>query len=460
MDDSRKVTHVLSRLSLGPRPSDRQQVEQMGVEAYIQAQLAPDSLPEPATLSARLDALSTLQLSELQLFEQSRANNNASDNVRRQAGRKRAEIFQQAVQARLLRALESPRQLQEVMVDFWFNHFNVFEGKNLTGLWIQAYERSAIRPHALGKFGELLLATAKHPAMLFYLDNWRNSAPEGDRARGPFRGLNENYARELLELHTLGVDGGYSQADVESLARILTGWSMVHPQQPVAEQNGFIFVSDRHDPSDKTLLGKAIRGGGVEEGEAAIAWLAQQPATARHISYKLAQYFVADTPPETLTNRLSERFLATTGDLKAVLQTLFASDEFWQESTYQRKFKTPYQYLLSINRAVGVTSPPEAGLRQMGGFMNQLGMPLYRCAAPDGYAQVEASWLNADAVMRRVSLAVATVNRQASARATEPDDLLETLSGQISPETRAIVNDAPVNLRAALLLGSPDMMYR
>ena len=350
------------------------------------------------------------------------------------------------------------------MVDFWFNHFNVSENKGLTKLWTSNYEQVAIRPHVLGKFRDLLMATAKHPAMLVYLDNWRNTDPNSPQAKGGFRGLNENYARELMELHTLGINGGYSQADVESLTRIFTGWSVITQQQPTADASGFVFVRDRHDPSDKVLLGKKITGGGpdggLREGEEALALLAQHPATARHISYKLAQYFVADDPPEGLVSQLADRFIATDGDIKAVLLKLFESDAFWREAYYQRKFKTPYQYLLSIARAVGAVSPTEQDLTRIYGFMNQLGMPLYRCQMPNGYAQVEGPWLNPDAMMRRVSLAIATVNHRPPENKPDPPALQATLGNQLSAETRAIVNDAPMHLRSALMMGSPDMMYR
>lgn len=484
-DTSQSITHVLNRLSWGARPGDRAKIERSGIDNYIQAQLNPIDISEPIALTNRLEALPTLKLSELQLFEQYAAPKDTSEEARRIVDRGRAQIYQEAVQARLLRAIDSPRHLQEVMVDFWFNHFNVFEGKDLTRIWTGAYERSAIRPHVLGKFQDLLKATAQHPAMLFYLDNWRNTDPSRDRAKGPFKGLNENYARELMELHTLGVNGGYSQADVESLARILTGWSVVRSQEPSRSSNGssngsssgspsgsssgFVFSRDRHDASNKTLLGTAIAGGGLEEGEAALDLLAQHPATARHISYKLAQHFVADSPPAALVSRLAETFLTTQGDIAAVLSALFESDEFWQLDYYQRKFKTPLQYLLSLSRASDLTLPSAEHLKRLSGLLTQLGMPLYRCRTPDGYAQVEAVWLNPDAMMRRVSFAIATLNNSGNDSGNgngsgknqlTPESLLQTLGQPFSPESLAVINSAPVHLRSALILGSPEMMYR
>ncbi|MEO0455261.1 MAG: DUF1800 domain-containing protein [Cyanobacteria bacterium P01_A01_bin.114] len=462
--NSARTTHVLNRLSFGPRPGDRQQVERTGVDAYIQAQLDPANLPEPTALSARLEEFSNLKLSAVELFERHTAPKTESSEARKNARLQRVHVLQEAEQARLLRALDSPRQLQEVMVDFWFNHFNVFAGKGLTMLWTGAYEQTAIRPHALGKFRDLLGATAKHPAMSFYLDNWRNTDPNSPGAQGRFKGLNENYARELMELHTLGVDGGYTQADVENLARILTGWSLVRHQQPSSDENGpdesgFVFARARHAPGDKVLLGETIPGGGIDEGETALDLLAQHSATARHIGYKLAQYFVADTPPEGLINQLADRFSATDGDIRAVLEALFESDEFWQQAHYQRKFKTPYQYLLSMARAVGLTDLSEERLKRLKGAMNHLGMPLYRCRTPDGYAQVEAAWLSPDAMVRRVSFAIATVNQHKAAK-PEAEALLETLGEQFSAETLAAIEEAPRSLRPALILGSPEMMYR
>ena len=431
----------------------------MGVDAYIQSQLQPASWAEPAGLAKRLKALPTLSLSPLALFERMDLPKNPSEEQKKEANQWRQQALNEAWQARLMRAIESPHQLREMMVDFWFNHFNVFAYKELTMLWLGNYENSAIRTHALGKFRDLLGATAKHPAMLFYLDNWRNTAPNSAGAKGPFRGLNENYARELMELHTLGVDGGYSQADVESLARTLTGWSLVHRTQPTTEESGFIFVANRHDASAKTLLGQVLSGRGVEEGERALDLLAKHPATARHISYKLAQFFVSDTPPNSLVSRLAEKFLATEGDIAQTLLALFNSDEFWQEKYYQQKFKTPYQYVLSIARAMGLADPSDEVLTRLNGSLNQLGMPLYRCRTPDGYAQTAADWLSPDVMMKRVSMATALAN-VVRGRKPDPALLLETLGARMTSEERGLIVDAPDHLKASLMLGSPSMMYR
>ena len=462
MNADQKITHVLNRLSLGARPGDRAQIKNTGVEAYIQSQLKINgkakNWAEPPALAESLKALSTLSVSPLESFNRAALPKQPSEAQRKQANQWKQSVFKEAETGRFIRALESPHQLREMMVDFWFNHFNVFAQKGLTKLWIGHYDQS-IRLHALGKFGDLLKVTAKHPAMLFYLDNWRNTAPNSAGAKGPFKGLNENYARELMELHTLGVNGGYSQADVESLAKTLTGWSIVHNRQPSTEESGFVFAANRHDASAQKLLGELISEPGMAAGEQALDLLAGHPATARYISYKLAQFFVADVPPEGLISRLAERFLATEGDIAKTLLVLFESDEFWDLAHYQRKFKTPYQYVLSMARAIGLTTPSEEVLRRMAGSMNQLGMPLYLCRTPNGYAQTEGAWLSPDVMMRRVSVATGTIHIN---RGSKPDGaiLLETLGSQISTEAQGVIVSAPANLQAALMLGSPDMMYR
>ncbi len=243
-DSFDKTTHVLDRLSFGPSVGDRQRVEQDGIDAYIQKQLNPRQLAEPAELKNRLSSFSNLKLSAVALFNQYVPPRGASGDQQKQARKAYAEVLREAEKARLLRSLSSPCQLQEVMVDFWFNHFNVFGGKGLTTVWTGAYEKEAIRPHVFGKFRALVGASARHPAMLFYLDNWQNADPNGKRTGGIFKGINENYARELMELHTLGIAGNYTQQDVESLAKALTGWSCIHPSQPdTADNGGFVFAA-------------------------------------------------------------------------------------------------------------------------------------------------------------------------------------------------------------------------
>ncbi|NJO46755.1 MAG: DUF1800 domain-containing protein [Oscillatoriales cyanobacterium RM2_1_1] len=455
-----QAIHLLNRLSFGPTPGDIQQVQQIGIDAYIQAQLHPESLPNPAQLSQKLNQLSTLKLPPEQLLQtyspQGDKRKNQSDATKKKQQQQARKPLQEAIEARLLRAVMSPQQLQEVLTDFWFNHFNVAADKGKTKFWVGNYEAAAIRPHVLGQFRDLLAATARHPAMLFYLDNWRNSAPGSPGAKGQFKGLNENYARELMELHTLGVHGGYSQADVVTLARILTGWGIVPPGQPGAGK--FFFDQNRHDSSNKVFLGQSITGQGIAEVEQALDLLAQHPATAQHISYKLAQYFVADDPPEVLVDRLAQTFRATQGNLRVVLETLFQSDQFWEQQYYGQKFRTPYQYIISLLRA---TETPTAETKSIDGWLKQMGMPLYKCSTPDGYKNTQGAWLSPDAMTRRLSLALSL--GRGNLRHKTPVDtvqLKQTLDGLLSPKTAAVVDSHPANLQASLILGSPEMMNR
>jgi len=372
---------------------------------------------------------------------------------------------------------------------------------------VESYEREAIRPHVLGRFRTMLGATAKHPAMLFYLDNWLSAAPGYQPHRGgaaKASGLNENYAREVMELHTLGVDGGYTQQDVTELARILTGWTLVQ-QEPrrrrvvdgmddTAHGHGdsiFAFDPARHDDGTKTWLGRSVPPNGQLEGEFALDVLARHPATAKHIAFKLARRFVADEPAQALVDRLARRFIDTDGDLRAMMQTLADSPEF--RDPRPLKFKTPYQYVMSSVRATGITT---TNIKPLMAVLTQLGQPLYGCQTPDGWHDTEADWLNPNAITQRVNFATAlasgklplqrtddpnapaepngmkAMERQADramARdeaaegSTPPVDagtLLATLGPAISDKTRAAVVGAPPALRAALVLGSPDFMRR
>ncbi len=463
-----QALHVLNRLAYGPRPGDVGRVAQMGVQRWIDQQLHPETIPLPADLDARLAALDTVNRSAgeslaefLELRRAVRMDDEGAKQRRREA---EMRVARQAAEARLLRAVESPRQLEEVMVDFWYNHFNVFAGKGIDRALVTSYERDAIRPHALGSFRALLGATAKHPAMLFYLDNVVSSAPRPD-AKGKARGLNENYARELMELHTLGADGGYTQRDVTELARMLTGWTF--DQKRLARTGEtFRFDAGRHDAGTKTWLGRAIAPAGQQEGEYALDVLAMHPATARHVSRELAQYFVSDEPPPSLVDRMAATWQASQGDIRAVLATLFASREFMDAGSVGAKFKTPYQFVVSALRASGMQV---ANVGPLVNTMSQLGMPLYGCQTPDGYKNTQDAWLNPDALTRRIAFAsalaggklpLATVPADAPPAPLDPVRLQATLAGSVSPRTLGIVQRNPDNLRAAMLLGSPDFMQR
>lgn len=368
------------------------------------------------------------------------------------------------------------------MVDFWYNHFNVDAAKGRDRLFAGAYEQQAIRPYALGRFRDLLGATAHHPAMLYYLDNWQNTAPGSPGARGRFQGLNENYACELMELHTLGVDGGYTQQDVIALAKILTGWGIARPNQQNSNSLGFYFDPKRHDVSDKVFLKTTIKASGEAEGEQALDILARSPATARHISYKLAQYFVSDRPPTALVNRLAQRYLATDGNIRDVLDTLFHSSEFWDTKNFNAKFKTPYQYAISAVRATGIEVK---NTKPIFTLLQQLGMPVYGCPTPDGYKNTEETWLNPDAMTRRLNFATAiasgrlplsSVPTQMDAANNVPGvtlpaikvkpspvdslQLTNTLGNSLSTKTQSAIASSPPKLHAALILGSPEFMRR
>ncbi len=498
-DDS-QILHVLNRLAYGPAPGDLQRVRKIGLDAYIDEQLHPKRLPIPASISERLDALETTRLPASDLVARFRAAGAAARRDGEAGKAERRDLYRQvsleAGEARITRAVESPQQLNEVMVDFWFNHFNVFSGKGMGRVLVGNYEQEAIRPHALGKFRDLLGATAKHPAMLFYLDNWLSSAPgqqpgRGKGAKAKANGLNENYARELMELHTLGADRGYSQRDVTELARMLTGWTM----RPAAASDASLFQFDerRHDQGEKIWLGHRVSARGQAEGEWALDRLAEHPATARNIAFQLAQYFVADEPPAALVDRLAQRFTSSQGDIAEVLKTLFDSPEFRDPSVQSAKFKTPYRYLVSSLRAAG---QPVGNVRPLLASLAGLGMPLYGCQTPDGYKNTELAWLNPDAMTRRVGFALAfatgrlplgraggdnmasgagrqmiepasyrairtgeaSADTALSIPALEVDPLLTGLGPTISTKTRAAVAAAEPSLRAALVIGSPDFM--
>jgi uncharacterized protein (DUF1800 family) len=498
-----EAIHVLSRIAYGPRPGDLDRVLQIGVERYIDEQLHPDAIPMPEPLAQRLGALSQGEMSQADLITTYRrvikaAMNDGSGGAPGGGVALRNALYKKMAihfgELRLIRAIESPRQLEEVMDEFWFNHFNVVAGKGLDHVLIADYEREAIRPHVLGKFRNLLGATAKHPAMLFYLDNWLSSAASVDArpriagSKTEISGLNENYARELMELHTLGVDGGYAQQDVTTLARMLTGWSF----NPKLAGTGstFRFVARLHDFGDKVWLGQPVAVKGESEGEWALDVLASHPATAHHIAYELVQYFVADDPPAALVERLARRFLETDGDIRAVLETLFASQEFRDPANFGAKFKTPYQYVVSAVRAAGIEV---RNVRPLLATLTRLGMPLYGCQSPDGYKNTEDVWLGPDALAQRIGFATALgqgkiplgkviddgiANDPYAGNATEPgadpaadragsdagmpldsSALLATLGDKISPQARTRIAVAdPATLRAALVLGGPDFM--
>ncbi len=342
-------------------------------------------------------------------------------------------------EGKLLRAVYSNRQLDEVLADFWFNHFNIYLDKGADRYLVTEYEREVIRPHVLGKFKELLEATAKSPAMLFYLDNWQSVGPDAPQARGKkgARGLNENYGRELLELHTLGVDGGYTQADVTEAARCFTGWTILQPQRG----GEFAFNKRVHDEGEKTVLGVRIAaGGGMSDGEQVLDIVAHHPSTARFISKKLAMRFVADEPPASLVDRMAETFRKTDGDLRAVMKTMLESKEFFSEGAYRSKLKSPLEVVASAVRTVNAEVDYAFPLANQ---VSQLGQPLYRKQEPTGYSNSSKEWLNSGGLLARMNFALQLADNKV------PGVKVDT--------NQAARPDASV---AAIALGSPEFQKR
>jgi uncharacterized protein (DUF1800 family) len=384
-------------------------------------------------------------------------------------------------EAKLFRAIYSSRQLEEVLTDFWFNHFNVFDAKAQDRALLASYEREAIRPHVLGKFKDLLLATARHPAMLYFLDNWQSMGSDilqvGPFASGPqlppqFRqahGLNENYGREIMELHTLGVNGGYTQKDVIEVARCFTGWTIRKPNESPA----FVFAAFMHDESEKTVLGHRIAaGGGEQDGLTVIDILAHHPSTARFISTKLARRFVADDPPPALIDRMARTFVKTDGDLRAVLETMLTSREFFSEGAWEAKVKSPLEMVVSAVRGLNADVTDTFTLAQR---VADMGEPLYAKEPPTGYKDTAEAWLSTANVLARVNFANALMNGQVPGVKVDisrfqgkdaADIARELLRGDLSAETLTTLEkglagkQAKPGMVAGLILSSPEFQRR
>jgi uncharacterized protein (DUF1800 family) len=426
LTNDQKIAHVLNRLTFGPRPGDAAAVENLGLDKWIDAQLHPERITESPLVKAYLETLTTLNLSPHEVAEKFQPSGPASQGQGKQMANRMGPQapLRELNEAKIYRAIFSERQLQEQLVDFWFNHFNVNIAKGADRFLTVAYERDTIRPHVLGKFRDLLGATARDPAMLFYLDNWQNSTPEppgplfAPRAKGKqqARGINENYARELLELHTLGVDNGYTQQDIVEVARCFTGWTILQPRQG----GEFTFNPRMHDPGPKTVLGVKIPADGAQnDGERVLDILAKRPETAHFISLKLAQRFVADDPPPALVDRMAKKFRDTDGDLRAVVAAMIASPEFFSEGAWNAKVKTPLEFVVSAVRASGAEVRNAAPLAQK---IADMGQPLYRKVEPTGYSTMAAEWVNSASLLARLNFAVdLAANRVPGSRVTTSD---------------------------------------
>jgi uncharacterized protein (DUF1800 family) len=468
LTEEQKVIHFLNRTSFGPTREDVQKVNRLGIRAYLEEQLRPEKISD-SLVDEKLAGLKTMRLSSrelIELYPPPRQQAGQQEMMGQQQMQGPRTVILELQQARLLRSVYSQRQLYEIMVDFWSNHFNVFSAKGADRWLTTAYDRDSIRPHALGKFRDLLLATAQSPAMLFYLDNWLSANPNAPAARmgGPNnrrRGLNENYARELMELHTLGVDGGYTQRDVQEVARCLTGWTIRQPRG----EGSFYFEPRIHDTGEKVVLGNRIpSGGGVEDGLRVIDLLAQHPSTARFVSLKLARRFIADDPPPSLVNKAAEAFNKSSGDIPTVLRALIDSPEFYSPDIYQAKVKKPLEFVASALRTTGA----EVQLsHQLLRYLGRMGEPLFLAQPPTGHPDVAASWTSPDMLLTRMNFATDLItnripgsrvrlealgDKDAFARLIAPDSL--------STATRSAVAEVEGSQAITLLMAAPEFQRR
>ena len=504
--------HFLSRTTFGPGPQDVERARQTGIKAILEEQLHPETIDD-SEVEQKIASLPTLTMSPAELMEDFPApmkgkNPEAKPQTLEQQGYKPfgpnpatpqnsppmgaamepdgpRRIMLELAREQFWRAAYSRRQLQEVMVQFWMNHFNIYAGKGVDKWLITSYEQDTIRPNALGNFDQLLTATAQSPAMLFYLDNWLSVGPNSPEGRHPGKnrhGLNENYAREIMELHTLGVDGGYTQEDVREVACCFTGWTIDRPQKG----GGFTFRPRTHDDGKKVVLGHKIGGrGGMEDGMEVLRRLAAHPSTARFISLKLCRHFVADDPPAAVVSRAAETFTQSRGNLRHVLKTILTSPEFNSQAAFRAKVKSPFELVASSLRTLEAETDGGAPLM---GQIQRMGQPLFQYQAPTGYPDRGSSWINSGTLLARMNFSMALaankipgtrLDFQALAPSGDSpevwDQLVQrTLGGSVTDETRAAVMKSldglgsqgggkgfpKTMLMAALLLGSPDFQRR
>lgn len=463
-----KTDHVLNRLSFGPRPGEFEKIlksGQKGIEKWIESQLFPNQIADE-NLDGKLASLKSLKLTASELWQNYpdfdehlkrmgidpktvKDQEETKKDLRKKIGEEHLpeQIYRELMAQKLIRAVESRRQLEEVLVDFWYNHFNVDFSKGDARYMVTSYERDVIRPHLFGKFKDLLSATAHSPAMLYYLDNFLSSGG----TKGP--GLNENYGRELLELHTLGVDGGYTQDDVREAARVLTGWSVDKPKQDAQ----FIFKEKQHDPGDKKVLGVAFSAQSQQEGDRLLEMLAKQPATAQFIAKKLTQYFVSDQPPEALIKKIAQVYQSTDGDLRQMYRAIFKSPEFWARENYHAKIKTPFEYIISAIRALGGELEIKS---QLPGLLSDMGEPLYKCQPPTGYKNSADAWVNPGALVQRLNFGLQLgANRLNGVYSVLPSLTISAEKASKHPD--ALVKEMELKiLRAPLSEGSRKVVLR
>jgi uncharacterized protein (DUF1800 family) len=552
LTEDQKILHVLNRLGFGARPGDVERVQKMGLQKYIDEQLNPASINDSA-IEAKVKSLEIFNMSTAEVFakypnpgallrqlqggRQDQANNNNDeqmtdkDRQERQAKlreyyreynlRPANQLLPQITANRVMRAVYSEKQLQETMVDFWQNHFNVFAGKAAVRWYIPSYERDVLRKNALGNFKDLLVGTAQHPAMLFFLDNYQSMSPDAQQNNGnnrlrqmmqngqlterqrtrikqnrnltdeqldqrlkqmqtqakQKRGINENYARELMELHTLGVDGGYTQADIIEVAKCFTGWTIADPtgyrrlaaneikgtenkqlnrlqRMPGVpddiESGEFYFNKNWHVQGAKTVLGQKINEGGMQDGLKVIDILVNHPATAKFIARKLAVKFVSDNPSEELVGRVAKAFHDSKGDIKTTLRALFADKEFFAPENYRAKIKTPFELAVSAMRAIGADTNSSPAILAM---LNKLGEVPYGYQAPTGYPDTAEDWVNAGALLERLNFAVALASNRIPGTKTDLKVFEGANKTAILNKTLSVVldNDVSPNTKQTLL---------
>jgi uncharacterized protein (DUF1800 family) len=468
---------ALNRFGLGARRGERQTIGDG--RQWLRAQLdggAPSvAVPAGVNAAAIGEALRAIRMA-----------GQGDDQERRQARRRVVEISQAEMHAALTARVTSERPFVERLVAFWSNHLCVSTGsKIIVAPLAGSYEREVIRPHVLGRFEDMVLASAKHPAMLVYLDNFQSIGPNsrgagaGQRNNGQRRGLNENYARELLELHTLGVNGGYTQQDVQELAKILTGWTIdglggpaarlqqanqprrrgrAEARQRRAEADGpieFVFVDLLHEPGTKTVLGQRYQDSGIQEGERVIRALCRHPSTAQFVATKLVTHFVSDEPPAAAIERVARVFRSTDGDLKAVARALVDEPEAWREDT--RKFRTPQDWLVAVQRALGASdASPNAPV-----VLRQLRQPVWSPAAPKGFGDALQEWADPDSLLNRGELA-RTIAKLPSLRGLDPRSLADVVDVPAGNPLHAVLADTSITApeRIALAVAGPAFQWR